>query len=269
MAIITISRGSFSGGLRVAESVADKLGYRCLSREELVKAAATRYGVKEEKLSEAINEVPGIWVRWSMERLRYITCLRAALVREVSLNNVVYHGHGGHLLLWDVPTMLRVRIIANMELRIKFAMERNGLTREKAIDYIRSEDEKRSKWTRFLYQQDWSDPSSYDLVVNIETLDFDDICEILAVTAKLDRFKANPDTQKVVNDLMLTTEVEAILAMQHNLDDSGVKVKADNGIITLSGMMDWEDKADKIKKIVMGVPGVSGVNSKIRIRQVF
>ena len=46
MAIITISRGTFSGGLQVAECVAEKLGYRCVSREVLVNAAK-QYGVLE------------------------------------------------------------------------------------------------------------------------------------------------------------------------------------------------------------------------------
>ena len=32
MAIITVSRGTFSGGQSLAECVAEKLGYRCLPR---------------------------------------------------------------------------------------------------------------------------------------------------------------------------------------------------------------------------------------------
>ena len=47
MAIITISRGTFSGGQSLAEYVAGKLGYRCLAREVLIEAAR-QYGVDEE-----------------------------------------------------------------------------------------------------------------------------------------------------------------------------------------------------------------------------
>lgn len=35
MAIITISRGSYSKGKEVAEKVAEKLGYECISRDVL------------------------------------------------------------------------------------------------------------------------------------------------------------------------------------------------------------------------------------------
>src|SRR5919197_611039 len=51
MSIITISRGSFSGGQALAERVAQRLGYSCLSREVLVEAAAT-YGVPESTLAQ-------------------------------------------------------------------------------------------------------------------------------------------------------------------------------------------------------------------------
>ena len=39
MAIITISRGSYQKGKEVAEKVARKLGYECISREILLEAS--------------------------------------------------------------------------------------------------------------------------------------------------------------------------------------------------------------------------------------
>lgn len=57
MATITISRDTFSGGQSLAECVAERLGYRCLSRELLLEAAR-QYGVLEERLSEALTRRP-------------------------------------------------------------------------------------------------------------------------------------------------------------------------------------------------------------------
>jgi len=39
MAVITISRGSFSGGKMLAECLAEKLGYRCIDRDVIVEKA--------------------------------------------------------------------------------------------------------------------------------------------------------------------------------------------------------------------------------------
>jgi hypothetical protein len=89
MAIITISRGKFSGATRLAECVAEKLGYRCLTRMNLIKAA-TQYGASEEKLSEAIAEAPHFWERLSSERARHMACLRSTLLSEVKEGNIVW-----------------------------------------------------------------------------------------------------------------------------------------------------------------------------------
>ena len=52
MAIITISRGSFSKGKEVAEKVAAQLGYDCISREVLLDAS-DRFHIPEVKLIRA------------------------------------------------------------------------------------------------------------------------------------------------------------------------------------------------------------------------
>src|SRR5271157_4587136 len=121
LAIITISRGTFSGGQRLAEQVAKKLGYRVVSREVLAQAAKD-HGVEEEALEEALRSKPGILERMSTERIHYLAYIRAALMNEIRNDNVVYHGNVGHLLLRDVPQVLKVRVVTSMEFRINAVM---------------------------------------------------------------------------------------------------------------------------------------------------
>ena len=135
MAIITISRGTFSGGQTVAECVAERLGYRCISREVLVDAAG-QYGVPLEKLSKALDDAPGFLERLTTERVNYLAYIQAALCKEVEHGEVVYHGHGGHLLLSGLPHVLSVRVVADMEFRIRAAMDRRHLSRDEAIQFI-------------------------------------------------------------------------------------------------------------------------------------
>jgi cytidylate kinase len=167
MAIITISRGTFSGGQSLAECIAEKLGYRCISREVLVKAAK-QYGVPLEKLSKALEDAPGLLEHLTGERAHYLAYIRAVLCKEAKDDRMVYHGLVGHLLFRGLPHVLRVRVIANMEFRINGAMDRRHLSREEATQFIKKVDDKRSKWTKFLYGVDWRDPSLYDLVVNLD-----------------------------------------------------------------------------------------------------
>jgi cytidylate kinase len=109
MAIITISRGSFAGGRRVAERLAQRLGHPSLSREDVLLQAARQYGISETELTRALNESPPFWQQVPGKRLAYVKCLTAVLLEHASTGNLIYHGHVGHLLLANIPHVIRIR----------------------------------------------------------------------------------------------------------------------------------------------------------------
>ena len=57
MAIITISRGSYSKGKEIAEKVAQLLGYKCVARDVLLETSE-EFNVPEIKLIRAIHDAP-------------------------------------------------------------------------------------------------------------------------------------------------------------------------------------------------------------------
>jgi inorganic pyrophosphatase/exopolyphosphatase len=57
MSVITISRGSFSGGKILAECLARRLGYRSIDRDIIVERAAA-YGVSQYELRDALEKPP-------------------------------------------------------------------------------------------------------------------------------------------------------------------------------------------------------------------
>ncbi|MFC1939457.1 cytidylate kinase family protein [Chloroflexota bacterium] len=88
MAIITISRGTFSGGQSLAESVAERLGYRCLSVEELLTESANQFAVGADTLPAALDNRAWFLETVNLERLRYIAYVRATLLRAVRNDNL-------------------------------------------------------------------------------------------------------------------------------------------------------------------------------------
>jgi hypothetical protein len=64
MAIITISRGSYSKGKQIAEKVAKALGYECISREVLLEASK-EFNIPEVKRVRAIHDAPSILSRFA------------------------------------------------------------------------------------------------------------------------------------------------------------------------------------------------------------
>ena len=263
MAIITISRGTFSGGEKLAECLSKRLGYRSISREVIIRAASA-YDVSEEKLIKAVERKPSIKERLALDldRFHYLSFIQAALCEEAKNDNIIYHGHGGHLLLKGVSHVVKVKVIANMEQRIIFAMERNKLSREEAILYINNIDGQREKWTRFLYDVDWNDPSLYDIVVNLRKITVPTACEMIAVMTKSDEFKTTGASNKAMQDLVLESRVKASLASNDVTKNCYVEVVADNGIVTVSGKVDTMEDVENIESLVKNLEGVNGVSCK-------
>jgi len=265
VSIITISRGTFAGGQSLAECVAVKLGYRCVARDVLIEAAK-EYGVDEEKLYKSLTEKPGLLERLTLDRIHYTAFIRAALCKEVKGDNVVYHGHGGHLLLKGVPHVLRIRVIANMEQRIKAAMDRHDCGRDDAIEYIEKVDEGRARWTKFLYHVDWQDPSLYDIVINLDHISLDSACEIVATAVGLEEFRTTPESQRIMDDLEISTDARARIAADKSIGDAEIEVEVNRGAITVSGTVGSMQEADKIREIVRNTSGILEVNSNMRVR---
>ena len=225
MAIITISRGSFSHGKEIAEKVARRLGYSCISREILLEAAQY-FNVSEKALLKSIHDAPSLLDRITHGRVKYIAYFRAALLDHVSEDNVVYHGHAGHLLIPEVHHVFKVRVIADMETRIAFLQEKRNLSREEASGFLAKEDRQRAIWTRYLYKVDLEDPRLYNILLNIGGLTIDDACGIICGAVQSETFKTTPESQRIIGDLAVVSHVKAALQ-----DICEADVSSANGLV--------------------------------------
>jgi len=211
MAIITISRGCFSHGKEIAERVAAQLDCECVSREILIEASHF-FHVSEMGLLNSMEKEPSILERITHGREKYLTYIKAALLEHAVSGNLVYHGHAGHLLLKEIPCVLKVRIIADMPERIRILSEKEHLSESEAVKRIRVEDHKRSVWTRYIYNEDIQNSALYDLTVNIGTLSMDDACDIICRAARSKVFDSTTaGSGPNLADLAIGTHVRAAL----------------------------------------------------------
>ncbi len=260
MSIITISRGTFSGGKTLAECLAGDLGYRCVDRDVIVEKAAVS-GVSQKELSDALQKAPSFLDRFGHKKYTYLTLIQAALAEEVKTGKVVYHGNAGHLLLKGGGPVLRVRIIAPMEFRISMAEERLKLSRGEAIAYIRKVDQSRKKWTQYLYGVNWGDPALYDIVLNLEFFDIEEACQTIGGVVRRQRcFDYGPKCQAVMNDFALACRVKAALALNEATRHLEFEVDADGGAIAIRGRLTSPDEATAVQRVALETPGVESVN---------
>ena len=257
MPIITISRGSYSKGKAVAEKVAQKLGYECISRD-IILEASEEFNVPEIKLIRAIHDAHGILDRLSHEKDKYIAYVQTALLKHFRKDNIVYHGLGGHFFVKGISHVLKVRIIADLEERVRLEVEREGIFRSEALHLLKKDDEERRKWSQYLYGTDTWNPSLYDLVLHIHKVSVDDAADIICHTAELQDFQATPESKKAMEDLVLAARVKAVLiALDH-----GIKISAQDGIVfvrseaTLQQESSLSHDIEKISKQISGVKDV-------------
>jgi cytidylate kinase len=210
MAIITISRGSYSRGKEIAEKVANKLGYKCISRDLLLEVSK-EYNIPELKLVNAIHDAPGILDRLNREKDKYIAFIKSALLNHLKENNIVYHGLAGHFFVKHVPHVLKVRVLSDMEDRVRMEVERKGIGEDEARKILIKDDEERRKWSQKLYGIDTADSSLYDLVIHINQLTVDDAVDIIAGCAGKEQFKTTPHSQGMIEDLVLAADLTKAL----------------------------------------------------------
>jgi cytidylate kinase len=255
MAVITISRGSFSGGTMLAECAAARLGYRCIDRDVIVRRAAA-YGVSENDLRDALEKPPDLREPFEHTKYVYLTLIQAALSEEVRTGNVIYHGHAGHLLLRGISHVMRTRIIAPPAFRLAAVQHRLKMSEDEARAYIQRIDEDRQAWTQYLYGVDWRDAALYDLVLNLEHLDIPQACDIIAAVARQDCFQETPESRSASDDLALASRVQASLAMAPATMHLEIDVTARAGAVVVWGPLSEPEEADTVKGVVAQVPGV-------------
>ncbi len=224
MAIVTISRGSYSRGKEVAEKVAAKLGYECIARD-VVLEASEEFNVPEIQLHKAIEDPPSIFERIGHSKDKYIAFIRAALLKHFQRDNVVYHGLAGHFFLQGISHALKVRILADLEHRVQLVVRRDGVTEREALNTLARKDRGRQDWAQHLYGIDPTDPALYDLVIHVGQIGTDEAADLIVHAAGIETFAATPRSQAAMSDLALAAMVKALLIE----DQPEVEVEVTNG----------------------------------------
>jgi len=266
MAIITISRGCQSRGREIAEEVARRLGYVCISRDILLDASEI-FNASELKLEHAIHDAPSLLDRFTNGKERYVAYVKAALLRFLREDNVVYHGLAGHFFVRDIGHCLNVRILADMKERVAVEMEREKVSEKKARARIEQDDEERRKWGLWLYGIDTSDPSLYDLVLHLGRLGVQDAAEVICHTAGRPCFRSTPESRQELNDLALAARVHAALVENYpNIDVAGEggKIRIHARSAVSANARTQERLSAEIATKAMEVPGVETAEVLLR-----
>jgi len=257
MGIITISRGSYSRGRETAERLAKELGYECVSRDILLEASA-HFNIPEVKLVRAIHDAPSFFDRFKHGKEKYILFIKEAFLEHILKDNVIYHGLAGHFFVQGIRGILKVRITADIEDRVKEEMRREDISAQEARCILQKDDYERSRWSRHLYGIDTNSPSLYDVLLHLDTMKVEDAVQMLKALARRPCFQTTSEALKKIKDDYLATRAKAALfdrfpSAEVKCRGSVVKVRIET-VLSMEGEM-----TETIKNMLGGIDGVKEV----------
>ena len=181
--LITISREFGAGGSELGVLLGQELGWRVLDHE-LVQQLASRLRCEEGEIIAMDEHAPSFLERLAAaavvtapESRAHSTpwttdpdCIAAA-AREVLLEAarnlpLIVVGHGGNCLFRARPDVLRIRVTAPVDTRVRRVAQRTGMPPLRAAAEVRRKDADRQQYLQRYYHSNMNDPCEYDIQLN-------------------------------------------------------------------------------------------------------
>jgi len=266
MAIITIARTAFSKGEMIAKEVAEKLGYPCTDRKELIHLASETFDMPETKFVETLDEPPKLWQQDRDKRDAHFNLVRATFLRLCrEKKNLVYHGFSGQELIRGVGHVLRILVIAEEDFRLDQATKELSISREDAYEVLHKNDNMIRKWSRHMYNFEWNEPSLYDLVFQIGRIRPETAVKTIINMVESGDFTETKNSEETFDNEFLASMVWSAITKNKRTSEANVMIMSRNGIVTIAGTVRSAAMAKDIDEVALSVDGVKEVANQVSI----
>lgn len=262
MAIVSVIGSSFCHQEKVCTAVAKNLKYTYLSDAAILQEASTRFNVPVAKLERAIYQSPSVFNKFTHEKERNISYLRASLGETVARDNLVMDGFTTLLLPKNLTHVLKVCLIATHSFRTHVAASEGGLQKKEIEKLLKKNDQEFMLWSQYLFQLGPNDKSLYDLIVPMHSTLIEDAVTLIEENVAKPALKTSESTLQAVTDFQLAGQVGIALAAKGH----DVGVTCENGVVTLvinKYTMRLDALEQELIEIAHSVPGVRSAETHI------
>ena len=275
MPIVTLSRLPGSLGDELAQALAERLGFRLVTRPELIRLADEQLGGPGtwERSPELGERAPSFWQRVTRERQHYRYCaiLRSVVFQRAEQDDVVIAGLGAGRVLRGHPQVLAVLVTAPPELRLDRIAERGfedvagPLPRPRARDLLRRREQDSGAYMRYMFGIDWLEAHHWDLVLDTGRFDVPQSVELLSAIVERGLLRATSADRQRLADLALATRVEGAMLAQPGLMGDRLRVVAESGRVRLEGVVGDEADRAAAEHAARAVPGVRELQNELLV----
>lgn len=251
MAILTVSRQIASLGDELCMSIADKLGYKFISRK-IIEKKILELGFDKAKLKKFDEKKPGFLTSLTSDRDEYLDYLQTAIFECACEDNVVIIGRGAFILLKSLPNHIALRFIADRDLRVSRYQAEHKCSARQAEKIINESDLNRDGFNKGFFNFDMNDPAMFHLVINTGLLDKDTITGFVKTLVKESvTAEKTEEGKKILKQQLFAQKILTLLRREHGIEIRFPRVEInDDKKITVYGMAESESQIEKIIRIM-------------------
>ena len=211
--IITLGRQTGSGGRRIGEMLAERLGVKCYGKE-LLDRASKESGLCKELL-EHNDEKPTNSFLYSLVMDTYSLGYSSSPYVDMPINQKIFLaqfdsirnlaksesciivGRCADYALAGVPGVVSVFVSADEEDRLARIEKKNGVSPDKAREIMLKMDKRRSSYYNYYSNKRWGDSRSYDLCINSSRLGLEGTVDMILTFAEKEKcFRASKQSDE-------------------------------------------------------------------------
>jgi cytidylate kinase len=262
--MVTISRQAGAGGDEIARLLAEELGWRLLDNE-LLERLLVEKGVSQAEVETYTDRKPNLWQRLSSEKNRYLHFLKMVSYEFARHEGCVIVGRGGQVMFGNVPGIIRVRVVAPLQDRVKRARGQFGNDERLALQAVQHVDEERAGFYRCLLQANWDSPALYDLIINTHLVSLRTAADLIEKTLGSKEVAARQkEASRKVADLYLAEKAAITILFEEKLPIHSLQVEVENGTVTLKGTARDHPSIERCREVAAGVFSLSRIDNEIR-----
>lgn len=253
-----------SHGKRVAEGVASALD-AALIHYEIIDHLGDRNRVRKSHVVRLLDQGDQIDRPLTPEET-LPTILSATEILDIAAipENVVLRGWGAVALLREVPHVVRVRITAPLEVRVRNLMASVRDADEAAVrEEIRLFDEAHAAVMKRHFGVDFRDPDLYDLVLDTSELPPAECAQCVVDFSRDQRFTETRTSRMRLVSLTTAAHVRALLKLHPPTRNLDLDIDVRDGVVELRGGVPSEELRKRSEQVAMRVPGVTSVQNRL------
>ena len=182
--VITIAREYGSGGRYIGKLVAEKLGIKLYDKEFIAKMAentglSSEYIENNEQKRNVLDSLNNGYYA-GLSNADELFVKESEMIKKIAgTESCVIVGRCADFILKDNKNVLKVFINSDINDKIKRATEIYGMDTEKAEKEIARINKLRSNHYKYYTENEWNDPSNYDICINSDAIGIENSVELI------------------------------------------------------------------------------------------